>query len=626
MPSIVEVIAKFINEASPGLKQLGGDVDNVGKKSDQTSKSTGGMGDSLKKLAGELGLTVSVAGLAGGAIALLKSSVDAYGESELVAAQVNAVLQSTGGIAGVTAQEVDRLADSLSQMSGVDDEAIKRGEALMLTFTKVGKDVFPAATEAALNMSMAMGTDLQGAIMQVGKALNEPIQGAAALRRVGVQLTDAQEEQIKAFMAVNDVASAQAIILGELNTEFGGVAKMMGDTTVGATNKLKVAWGNLMETMGEGSAGVWRDTVETMTDVVTNTEKTISASNSYNSAIERGSQLMEIYGNDTDSLNYKMNVMGERVALAGYEFQRAEQYGLSWERMLQSQTETTYAASDALGDYVPNFSSLLDLTTSLADETDKYNEKQAEIAQKQADIKTQIDELIAMGYSPLSQKVQDLQQDYDNLGQKSVELSTKHSEAMARMQYDLLLTKLSADGLTDAEYKIAHQAGLTFGVFDAKSIEAARNMDLVVEAVNRGKLKVEDMKRAIDLLPKLKNIDLVINAIANISTNYQAQQQNAADRDKNRVAGHTYSGYAEGGIATGPTSGHWELLHGTEAVIPLQGGSVPVQINGAGGGGNVSVTVQINSPINLMSETEAQNVLVPLVVNAVKQAEAEARL
>ena len=45
-------------------------------------------------------------------------------------------------------------------------------------------------------------------------------------------------------------------------------------------------------------------------------------------------------------------------------------------------------------------------------------------------------------------------------------------------------------------------------------------------------------------------------------------------------------GFADGGIAQGPGSGHLQLLHGTEAVIPLKGGGVPVQLSGgvAGGG------------------------------------------
>jgi hypothetical protein len=42
------------------------------------------------------------------------------------------------------------------------------------------------------------------------------------------------------------------------------------------------------------------------------------------------------------------------------------------------------------------------------------------------------------------------------------------------------------------------------------------------------------------------------------------------------------TGYADGGIATGPYSGYTATLHGTEAIIPLRGGSVPVVISGGG--------------------------------------------
>ena len=37
---------------------------------------------------------------------------------------------------------------------------------------------------------------------------------------------------------------------------------------------------------------------------------------------------------------------------------------------------------------------------------------------------------------------------------------------------------------------------------------------------------------------------------------------------------------ADGGMFTGPTSGYPATLHGTEAVIPLKDGSVPVQMPG----------------------------------------------
>lgn len=56
-------------------------------------------------------------------------------------------------------------------------------------------------------------------------------------------------------------------------------------------------------------------------------------------------------------------------------------------------------------------------------------------------------------------------------------------------------------------------------------------------------------------------------------------------------------GFAEGGISTGPTSGHLELLHGTEAIIPLSNGSVPVKLLGSNVAGPKSITY--NTDVNI---------------------------
>ena len=167
------------------------------------------------------------------------------GEAGKVIAQTEAVIKSTGGVANVTAGHVSAMAEELMKLSGVDDEAIASGENLLLTFTNIqnrvgeGNDIFDQATRAALDMSVAMGTDMTTASMQIGKALNDPIQGVGALRKVGVQLTDQQENQIKMFMAVGDTASAQKIILGELRTEFEGSAAAAGETAAGKFARLR---------------------------------------------------------------------------------------------------------------------------------------------------------------------------------------------------------------------------------------------------------------------------------------------------------------------------------------------------------------------------------------------------
>lgn len=211
-----------------------------------TSKLSG-----LKSVAPLVGLAMGGALVAG-----IKSSIDAFAESEKVAAQTNAVLKSTKGAANVTAKEISKLATEVSRYSGIDDEAVQSGENLLLTFTKVrneagkGNDVFSRATKVMADMSVALGQDLRSSAVQLGKALNDPVLGTTALRRAGVSFTEAQREQIQTLVESGKTLEAQKLILKELQVEFGGSAKAAGDTTTGAMNKLKVAVGNLQESLG----------------------------------------------------------------------------------------------------------------------------------------------------------------------------------------------------------------------------------------------------------------------------------------------------------------------------------------------------------------------------------------
>lgn len=51
-------------------------------------------------------------------------------------------------------------------------------------------------------------------------------------------------------------------------------------------------------------------------------------------------------------------------------------------------------------------------------------------------------------------------------------------------------------------------------------------------------------------------------------------------------------GFADGGIATGSKNGYATILHGTEAVVPLPNGrSIPVELNGNGGGKTVTINL-----------------------------------
>ena len=187
---------------------------------------------------------------AGAMVGFVTDSVKEAMEAEDIQAQLNAVLKSTGGIAGVTADQVNALAASLAKETRFSDDAIVSGQNMLLTFTNIGKDVFPRATETILDMSQALGQDMKSLAIQLGKALNDPIAGITALRRVGVSFTDEQQEMIKSLVESGDLMQAQTLILDEMQKEFGGSATAAGDTFAGQLDILKNKIGDIKEAIG----------------------------------------------------------------------------------------------------------------------------------------------------------------------------------------------------------------------------------------------------------------------------------------------------------------------------------------------------------------------------------------
>ena len=176
------------------VKEFDQKVDKLGK----TSKTAAG---GFKTLAAKVAVGVAAFYAASkalsGMVRWLGESIKGALDAEKAEKKLETVLKSTGEAAGLTKDELVDMAKALQAVTTYEDDVIMGAEHLLLTFTNIGKEVFPEALETVLNMSQAMGTDLKGASIQLGKALQDPILGATALRRVGVNLSQSMMEQIK---------------------------------------------------------------------------------------------------------------------------------------------------------------------------------------------------------------------------------------------------------------------------------------------------------------------------------------------------------------------------------------------------------------------------------------------
>ena len=231
---ILEIVLKARDEASK-------EIQNVGKEAGGLANLLAG---SFKNAA-----ILSGAALAGIAVEAVRS-VGAFEESQAAVAQLETVLKSTRNAAGLYKDDLIEQASALERVTSYSDEAIIGTENLLLTFTNIKGTIFQQALPAVLDMSQALGQDLKSSSIQLGKALNDPIQGITALRRVGVSFTDSQQDMIKSLVESGKTIDAQKMILKEIQTEFGGSAEAAGKTFAGSVTRLKNQINNLEESLG----------------------------------------------------------------------------------------------------------------------------------------------------------------------------------------------------------------------------------------------------------------------------------------------------------------------------------------------------------------------------------------
>lgn len=235
---------------------------------------------------------------AAGLTSVVRAFADEAMDSQKVTADLQQVIKTTGGAAGVTADQVDRLANSMLRKTGIDDEDIKRSAILLLTFRNVrneaGKnnDVFDQSVRITADLSKRMGIDLSSASVLVGKSLNDPIRGVTALTRVGVTFTNQQRAQIKAMVESGNIIGAQKVILAELRSEVGGAAEAYGKTLAGQMSILRNEVLNLGGSLAEALMPNIETLVRRLTAWLDNTKNQQEIQRDFNNVIRVSGQVI----------------------------------------------------------------------------------------------------------------------------------------------------------------------------------------------------------------------------------------------------------------------------------------------------------------------------------------------
>lgn len=365
------------------LKEEGGAavkaaVESLGRSFKESEKNATALDDAVSELKGGLKnlATLAAAGT------FFKKLIDETSAAQFAQAQLRAALQSTGNVAGQSVDELNAMAGALQETTVFADDAVTASQSLLLTFTKVQGDIFPRATKAIADVAQAMGTDLQGATIQVGKALQDPIHGIAALSRSGIQFSEDQKAMIASLVETNRLAEAQTIILKELETQFGGSAEAAGKTLGGAIARLGNAFGDLFEISESASAGV-----------VGAIEFIIKALNVLNNALTSVRQAIQLFGLNAGVLFEEIKAF---LTMSGDEYRAymkiLQQYEAEQENLILGLTKEetgTRKVAAAVKETAQAVKSQLELTMELASlrpitfaEVGRLNRAEAELVEQ----------------------------------------------------------------------------------------------------------------------------------------------------------------------------------------------------------------------------------------------------
>lgn len=248
----MDVFSLVMRLKEEGAAQVKASVDKLNRSFDESSRKAtamdeaiAGLKDSFRDLA-----TIAAAGT------FFKKIIDETSAAQFAQAQLQSALKSTGNTAGQTVANLNAMAGALQDTTVFADDAVTAAQSLLLTFDQIGRDTFPRATKAIADLAQAKGMDLVSATQAVGKALNSPIDGLSALGRITGQFTEQEKNLITTMVNTNRVADAQALILGKLETKFGGSAEAAGKTLGGAIARLGNAFGDLFEISESASEGI----------------------------------------------------------------------------------------------------------------------------------------------------------------------------------------------------------------------------------------------------------------------------------------------------------------------------------------------------------------------------------
>lgn len=207
----------------------------------QLQRSTKRFGKNMTNLGKSM-----TAGITAPIVALGALGVSELRETMEVTKKTDAVFKSMGSSMKVTKGELSTLVTELEKYSAIEGDIIQNAANIGLSFKALAgnPELFKATTRAAVDMSAALGQDLQTTMVQLGKAMQNGGKGAAALARNGTLAKTDIEQLQKMVKDGVPIWKQQQFILAAVNKQYAGQGR-----NVDPLKRISNAVKNIAETM-----------------------------------------------------------------------------------------------------------------------------------------------------------------------------------------------------------------------------------------------------------------------------------------------------------------------------------------------------------------------------------------
>ena len=243
----VEDVAEQTQEATESTRDMTVAARTAKVAEKELEQETESLGDQMAKLNQSVELVMKGLGLLKTAAlfpiqqfqALFGAAEDlvrAYDQQAQAEVKLRVALAAQGDVTDDTRKSLIDYAGALQATTRYGDEAIVEVEALIASFVR-GEENIKRATRAALDLSAALGTDLQSSAIKVAQAVET---GELLIGRMRVNLTESE-----------DPAKRLDAALGEIERRFGGLSTQLAGVGAGPLDQLQNAISDFQETIGE---------------------------------------------------------------------------------------------------------------------------------------------------------------------------------------------------------------------------------------------------------------------------------------------------------------------------------------------------------------------------------------